>query len=692
MLDRFHQIRILTTLFAAHYNEHEWPSRWSDFLKRITSKDRPIIQDHLALLDRPRMIRALAMSKVSDKAEEFPLLTQVGDVVLWREEPIGSFRTLYKTPLPGEAQVRIAYESMIDRYLQYLQRELPAAVVTENNLMARLFIPHGVEGDWEKLWADFVERTFSLQGLTNSFVMMLNSVKLSAQSGMGVPDIPLITDEQKLLIKAFWIGVLEYRKSKSSAASSTLSRLKGTYSEQFQKAHRLTRLFSKEALQQINPTKNNIEAVARRLEDIFETKTQKFHLSPIILPKVPDQAVRIASDDNPNVCYSCGFSKPKTELLKANRFVLGEPSQRPQSTYNQKEPKICRQCFAVSLTCPIKYGGDTVVLKLSLQNRDEYVAEAIENTLKMLTLSEFNLSAGRYLMLHCSEKIRKNDKNIPLSQGMGRKQYALFKVASLFAPEVFDFYNFTLYEGTAHVVLPRRHLRWLKWLMEVFSVNMFQLLHDKHGLSRFFSAIRRIEDEDVIAAIYSMMGAIKINTDLAKSQMETLRAEHVRCLEEESMKDKAQFYRDVAGLTGILYAFCQSVAANYGYNTGEARREVKKVIEDSYGPNEFSYGVVKHAKYSNTGTLEMDTRTHFRFREAERLLNEIIGPDRIGERRKEEGGKKRLSFYFPDDIASAFAYVLSSYPTEEDQKQLTTQLKLSLASCFPDYYSEREEE
>ena len=115
-----------------------------------------------------------------------------------------------------------------------------------------------------------------------------------------------------------------------------------------------------------------------------------------------------------------------------------------------------------------------------------------------------------------------------------------------------------------------------------------------------------MQQEQVIHAIYELLRSGVIDANYLGSvrliQLENLRSEHVRWLEMDNEIGKAAFYRDVAGMTGLLYAFCSYVQSKFSGN--EQRIEVRKLIERRNDPYNFNY--------TAAGNTEQETATLFR--------------------------------------------------------------------------------
>jgi hypothetical protein len=145
------------------------------------------------------------------KSLDFPQLErllrrgQPGGVAPSPDEIPGKTITLYKAPLPAEAQARVAADSLIARYLSWLARNpcRRAVALTESDRHVVLFVPEGSQFDSEKAWREFVNFVFSGEELVRTFVAMLNSITLSKR-GFSVPRFPIVNEDQQIIVLA-WI-------------------------------------------------------------------------------------------------------------------------------------------------------------------------------------------------------------------------------------------------------------------------------------------------------------------------------------------------------------------------------------------------------------------------------------------------------------------------------------------------------
>ncbi|NEZ68117.1 hypothetical protein D0962_36220 [Leptolyngbyaceae cyanobacterium CCMR0082] len=146
---------------------------------------------------------------------------------------LGNQTIFYKAPLPGELQARLAIESIIERFLEYLQKIHYIAVLEESDRHVRLFIPGEVEPDFDQLWYTFLEEVafsiygnskYQLPGLLQTFVLMMNAVTLSDR-GFSKLDIPVVTSNQSNVLAALYYAVFQAVKQRQDTRQSKINRL-----------------------------------------------------------------------------------------------------------------------------------------------------------------------------------------------------------------------------------------------------------------------------------------------------------------------------------------------------------------------------------------------------------------------------------------------------------------------------------
>ena len=299
----------------------------------------------------------------------------------------------------------------------------------------------------------------------------------------------------------------------------------------------------------------------------------------------------------------------------------------------------------------------------------------------MFTLGELNLVAGRYTLLTATESV---GKNLLIDQ-LGGAQYAIYKVAALFASEVFEQYQPEIMLGESDIELQRRHVVWMHHLIEVFGLKR-TTWNDKSQFAAFGRSIRHIQKDQIIFAIYELLksGIVNINPIRAK-QLEQLRSEQIRWLEMDKENEKAQFYKDVAGMTGLLYAFCSYVNSQVT-GANKKRIEVRKLIERTTDPNQFIYTAAGNTEQERA-TLFRNDDMHFCYDESKELLK-WLGIDSKERESQSDKGQLQLTFYF-DDVTQAYTKFLSpeKYAKPKEWREFKYALKLSLHARFPQYIS-----
>ena len=659
---------------------------------------------------------------------ENPVVGQNGIVQL-TGKPIGKIYSYYRTVLPQEMQIKIAYDSLIERFMEFLQREKCAIRLSENQLAVTLFIPmtnFHLEDEWQK----FIQFAYSEEELYKSFVLFVNSMKLTDR-GFGYVHFPSVTEGMKLWQAAFYIATLEervvrypdnYRKAKANkdrevAGKENRKKLKQLLTELryelqtsvqgsvesdkvvrfFDKALRLSRRFNQTGKIQFSYGTVKPRANKGKIEDkIIEILSEQ--VRPLDCPLasvdvIEQDHVHSAGDTTKSRCYSCGrLLPPRSETrhfkgkLESNRFVFSDPSQRLQSGSGQVQPSICLDCLAVTFGCSIKLVDGAIIVRLSSPDAENELVST-KKYLQMLTLGELNLIAGQYLLIKCNDYVG----STPVSEKIGPVQYTHWRVAQTLPTTVLEKMKFILFVGESEIPLPSRHLVWLSYLYESFSPRVIVNRKDNIPLCQ---AIRLIQKDEVISAIYKLVTAepseskpLKDWSYSEKRSLEELREKHCTLLEQSSKGDKlmskqADLYRDVAALTGLTYAYCDYVRGELRKkeNSSTVQREVKKLIEKVVNPSFFNYEASK-ALPGTRATMYCSDDNYFCYTEAKRLLEDTLKINLSDRQDRTDKGQESLAIFF-DDILNAYAALSHKYDNKAKQRKLSYQLKLNLHAKF----------
>lgn len=733
-----HKAKIL----AAHFAATMKTTQPSDEFKAFISHQHPDAYQSLKRwwddMDALRVLRTAELQRRIHVPETELLPNPIDDIsggedgiIRFAGEQIGEIHTYYRTVLPQEIQIRLAYDSLIERFMGFLQRERCAIRLSENQLTVALFIP-AADFQLADEWQRFVQFAYSEEELYKSFTLFVNSTKLTGR-GFGYVHFPSVTEAMKRWQAAFYIATLHervvrypenYRKAKtdeehhgaSVANRKELKRiLTGLQTElpdcqmEFAAAVRLSRQFNRTGSSQFSYGTVKPRSAKGKIEDkIVEILNEPIRtlVCPLAaLDRTGREHTHSAGDTAKGRCYSCGRHLPprsKTRgfkgKLEANRFVFSDPSQRLQSSGRQDEPSVCLDCLVIAFGCPIKLAGGAIIVQLSPQNGEESKSVSPEKYLRMLTLGELNLIAGRYLLIHCNEWVRERGGSKPVSEKIGQVQYALWRVAQTLPTAALEKMRFRLFASESDIPLETRHLVWLSYLNDGFSPRL--IMGNGKDNMRLCQAIRLIQKDEVIAAIYTLATAesteakpIGERSYSEKRSLEELRKEHCRLLQSSSKGDKSmakreELYRDVAALTGLTYAYCDYVRGELRKrkkSPDTVQREVKKLIEKVVNPSFFNYGAAE-ALPGTRATMYRNDDNYFCYDEAKRLLQDTLKVEISTRESDDKKGQKPLSINF-DDILNAYAVLTEKY-NKAQQRKLAYQLKLNLYAKFASLFRE----
>ncbi len=725
-------------ILAAHFAATHLSESTLDFKAFVHRMDRENKYDQLKWwwndMDALRVIRDAEhydKKQSTDPIKE--LVVDENEVIQFGGNPIGKIFNYHRTVLPQEMQIRLAYDTLIERFVEYLQKNKFAIRLSENRLMFILFIPD-TDFQLEEAWQRFIQFAYSEEELYKSFTLFMNSMKLTNR-GFGYVHFPSVTEDMKLWQAAFYIATLEervvrypdnYRKAKTdedrkAAAIENRKELKRLLTELrnemqtnaqgsdklvrlFDEALRLSLRFNRTGSTQFSYGTVKLRSQKGKIEDKIIGILSE-HIRPLKCPlasidEIEQDSVHTAGDTAKNRCYSCGrHLPPKIETrgfegkLEANRFVFSDPSQRLQSGTGQAQPSICFDCLAVAFGCPIKFAEGSIIVCLSYLDEEDKLVST-EKYLQMLTLGELNLIAGRYLLIKCNDFVG----SAPVSEKIGQVQYTLWRVAQTLPSNALERTQFTLFAGESEISLPTRHLVWLSYLNESFKPRIIVNSKDNIPLGQ---AIRLIQKDEVISAIYKLVTAeypevapLYDSSYSEKRSLEELRKKHCDLLEQSSKGDKlmtkqSEFYRDVAALTGLTYAYCD-------YLRGELRkkespdtvqREVKKLIEKVVNPSFFNYEA-SDVLPGTRATMYCNDDNYFCYAEAKRLLEDTLKLDISDRKGHTDKGQESLTIFF-DDILNAYAAISQKYCKKAQQRKLSYQLKLNLHAKFASLFNQK---
>lgn len=661
-------------------------------------------------------------------------LTIRGDNVLLGSVFLGTLVHLYGSMMPQEAQARIAYETFIERFLRYLERNAKVLAIEPSELEVTLFVPDGVKRpNVPVVWKNFVDEAFSADEMQKTLVLLLNSVKL-AERGFSVPVVPVVSEGEADALASFVYATardirrrlkryessiakgeknaaqlqqkLDKQRENYGEALAAMDALEQREPERMRRIRELAQNYTTNATSQLKSTRAIVAKFAPYIETLLTIPPEEYiEIPPLLadIPMVPEP--RLPGDAAGQLCYACGCVVPKARhggkvpVYKANKFILQAPSQTLQGYFAQTEPAVCSVCAALAVACPIKMADDALIVSMRERGTGgEVIAGHSGSTdarwlydqhLQMLTTGELRVAAGRYLLIAAKEQ---GPSGKLLKAQMGGYEYALFKVASLLAADVLERFEAESFLGASSRELPQRHVVALRYLIDVFDVQPWSLREDKAAYGAVADAVRYVERDALNHAIYRLFIGSKRKAHYSEVDLAWLERgrrafarglKYMAELNGDSTQDRR--FRDVAGLTGVLYALvsrCDYEMRQRGTKDDDRLRELKKLVEDVSNPNHFTYGAAAHLN-GQSAQLRRTQQTWFVYDEAMGLLDEV-GASSAERDTPGANGYRQLQVHF-DDIDAIYAWLFTKrYRNERDQRDFTYELKLSLYSRFPE--------
>lgn len=424
------------------------------------------------------------------------------------------------------------------------------------------------------------------------------------------------------------------------------------------------------ARQQLNTAVGNkFTKILEEFLRLLSLRTPEVTLFPL-LAQTPWALASREAGDKSEICYSCG-NPLGDEKIRASKLVFAAPSQRLQSGMGQEEPYICLSCAALALLSPLKPGDGSVLVRIG------HYGQAYEDArqfARLLATGSLNVAAGRYLLLN-SPIVRAGGGRKPLAQAYGRVVYALQALGEGVNPGVIHRFPFYLLEGAQEIPIPKRAL-WLSHLLQ----GAFGARTEEGGeVNRDLGEALRYALSDL-----PWHAAYTLACRYGRVSPEWERGLEVysRLLQEAGMTELQEKFKDVAGLTGLLYAWASYVEGEAG--RGEAKRPIAKLLDNLKSASTFLYVAAYELDAQEARLYEGNGK--FFYGEAKRLLQEAEGSPR----EEMDGEGRRYLRVSQDDLHRVYAHLAGKYPDKEWEK-FTYEVRLSLASRFPQYLRQAKE-
>jgi hypothetical protein len=227
---------------------------------------------------QPQLTRTLKLVKPSEINNSSLRLDFRGTQVIYQGQVIGETKILFKTAHPGELQARLAVESAVERFLEFLKKKYQLVILEEGDRHVLFFVPNTPKLknlDFEALWDDFVANVLfsshglpklQLSGLMQSFVAMLKSVTLAGR-GFSVLEVPIITRDQANVLAAWYFAVWSEAKKRQDNRHHKMHTLRTSLED--------TSLSEKD-LKAISKQLQDAEAMQAKEDKKYQENFQKF--------------------------------------------------------------------------------------------------------------------------------------------------------------------------------------------------------------------------------------------------------------------------------------------------------------------------------------------------------------------------------------------------------------------------------
>ncbi len=610
---------------------------------------------------------------------------------------VRGFREILPLPArPGEPQMRLCYDWFWSEFAKFLHEKQADEQVwaypakTEFVMFYPADLTFCIENEWESFWnhlssEEHLKQSMGIYFENKTFVKKRGSAKL-----LTPKNVPLLSEAMAQFLIDFY-------------KSPSVKRIFKTYKRSTDLIEPLPAAFS--ALKEAKKKGEWATIPIRQVASVEYVKGGD-------LPSGRQKDIR---------CGGCGKIIPKNGGFDRLPILLKDADERPQSGTNKdKGTMYCGRCVATVLLCPVKLTPETLAVRFQPQGGEKPgTTWLIEQSLKRYVAQSLNVQSGGFINLHLTESVDRK----PLADVWGAYHYALWKIATLFAPELFAQKDFEVevYPGEETFTLPR----WALWLVSSFSrwdtENVFQYKcyahKDKGYRNSFTRFLRLLSRKKVFEAWYTLIVG---NVIYAKDNKGNLRnpawkpkslqeiwSAFEQILQQKIKKEDVMSIPDyprIAGMTGLLLPFAERVKS-VKKNEDDRRVVIKKLLQNADKPIPYVYTAVREGESDFSDCIFCKQAGNRYFFDKALDLLKWAGED--VERLKQEAEErtkdkkweriwqfKEKIFLGPDQIMRVVSALRNEeirkgerppYKNEADWRTFAYQVKLALWSMFPQY-------
>ena len=187
---------------------------------RFGEAPREALLAYKEALDEPEF--AAFLERIDPRIVRYLRVAPGGSQTL--SDPKGEDLLLYLHPLPGERQMRAAYEVAIEGFLEHLEAKGYPVVERGAGWVKAYVSPKAPSLDLEGAWKAYIEEAFSLEGLSARLLPLLNSVRLAGR-GISAPKVPVPTLGARDFLAAWYLANLLSVKERLAWRDQEIRRL-----------------------------------------------------------------------------------------------------------------------------------------------------------------------------------------------------------------------------------------------------------------------------------------------------------------------------------------------------------------------------------------------------------------------------------------------------------------------------------
>jgi len=599
-----------------------------------------------------------------------PALKPKDHAIVDQDECIRGYRNaMHLPPKPGESQMALSWNWFWSEFCKHLVQKDTWAYLDRGDL---LIVSRNVDFSIHSAWQEFWKKLSSREHLEQSVGIFLDNKTLFKNQAKpwDSKDIPVLSEDMAEFLKNYY----QYGKSRNRHFK------KGSINKAIED---LEKIIEKNGYDTIDLPDKSIEEHIQG-GDFFLTGRGK---------KAKTR------------CSACGQIVAKSDAFQRLALFLKDADERPQSGRHKDDKNLfCKCCVATVFLCPVKLSPETLTVKFDFASAVDSSAVAgptAEMMLRKYVAQSLHVHAGSYISLHLTEFVDRK----PLAQIWGAYHYSLWKMATIFPPQLFaEGFQIEVCPGEETFRLPRWALWFIAALAEWDNVFNYWCYADKGNRTPTGQFLRLAARGKIFQAFYVLIAGGLISgyaNSWRINRLQEIWKEFETQLKEEKYMPIPD-YPFIAGFTGLLLPLAERVHSSRK-SPEEKKRAVGKLLEEADKPIQYAYTAARETGSPDFIFCKRPRNRYFYEKaiallkwagedvdrlqkEAEEKAAELAAND---ERFKWMQAAEEKVFICPDQITRVASALVSEnekpYENEADWRAFAYQVKLALWSMFPQH-------